>query len=315
MPGTGTPHGAEVTLQDMIQMEALDKWMEGFLRDCRVRELSPYTIKYYKAQLADFAKFARAHAVSDVPDITPDLIRSYMLHLAETGHNPGGRRTKYIALRAFLNWYQAEAEPIGWANPTDKVKPPKVDREPIKGARLEDIRAMLATCYDGFLGVRDRALLLALLDTGARAGEFIAVNLEDVDTIAGAVILRHTKARKPRTVFLGRKARKALRAYLKTRRDNCPALWVSRRGDRLAVKSLHGLLNRRGRLAHLKETPSAHDFRRAHALMMLRAGTDVITPSRLMGHATLEVLRRYLAQSADDLQAAHERASPADKVL
>jgi integrase/recombinase XerD len=310
MPGTGS----KIKLRDMIQMEALDKWIEGFLRDCRVRELSPYTVKYYRAQLAHFAQFARAHAVTDVSDITPDLIRSYLLHLEETGHNPGGRRTKYIAVRAFLNWYQAEAEPDGWTNPATKVKSPKVDRGPIEGARLEDIQAMLATCNDGFLGIRDRALLLALLDTGARVGEFIAVNLDDVDTIGGAVMLRKTKARKPRTVFLGRKARKALRRYLSARADNSPALWVSRRGDRLAVKSLHGLLNRRGRLAKLKETPSAHDFRRAFALTMLRAGTDVITLSRLMGHSSLEVLRRYLAQSSEDLRRAHEQASPADRL-
>jgi integrase/recombinase XerD len=298
----------------MIQPEALSQWIEGFLRDCRVRELSPFTIKYYRAQLADFEKYAASQAAVTVPHITPDIIRGYLLHLEATGHNPGGRRTKYIAVRAFLNWYQAEAEPEGWTNPIGKVKPPKVDRGPIEGANLEDIRAMLATCAGDFLGVRDRALILCLLDTGARIREFLAVDLADVDQIAGSVVLRKTKARKPRTVFVGRKGRKALRAYLKIRNDDSPALWVSRRGDRLAVPSTEGLLKRRGRLAGLKNPPSPHDFRRAHALTMLRAGVDVITLSRLMGHSTLEVLTRYLRQESEDLRQAHERASPADKV-
>lgn len=312
MPAGG--NRSDVERMTRTGAEALSKWIEGFLRDCRVRELSPYTVKYYRAQLADFASFANLQSVTTITAITPDLIRGWLLYLEATGHNPGGRRTKYIALRAFLNWYASEAEPPGWTNPISKVKPPKVDREPIEGARLEDIRAMLATCNDGFLGVRDRALLLALLDTGARAGEFLAVDLEDVDTVTGAVILRRTKARKPRTVFLGKKARKALRRYLSLRRDNSPALWISRRGDRLGMSGLQIVLKRRGRLAGLKNTPSAHDYRRSHALMMLRAGTDIVTLSRLMGHATLEVLKRYLAQSADDLQRAHEKASPADAV-
>lgn len=309
-------NGSSSDVQRMIRQagEALSKWIEGFLRDARVRELSPYTVKYYRAQLTDFQKYAALQTVTTVSGITPDLVRGWLLYLEATGHNPGGRRTKYIALRAFLNWYQAEAEPPGWTNPIAKVKPPKVDREPIEGARLDDIRAMLATCDDTFLGVRDRALLMALLDTGARAGEFLAVNLEDIDQVTGAVTLQKTKARKPRTVFIGRKARKALRRYLSLRNDNSPALWVSRRGDRLGMSGLQILLKRRGSLARLRNAPSAHDFRRAHALMMLRAGVDVFTLQRLMGHATLEVLRRYLAQDSQDLQAAHERASPADRV-
>ena len=53
-------------------------------------------------------------------------------------------------------------------------------------------------------------LLLFLLDTGARAAEVCALNLEDIDQIAGAVIIRQGKGRKPRTVFLGQKARRVL---------------------------------------------------------------------------------------------------------
>lgn len=312
MPGSGS--SSDLQRMTRQEPEALNKWIEGFLRDARVRELSHYTVKYYRAQLADFERYAALQTVTTVSGITPDLVRGWLLYLEATGHNPGGRRTKYIALRAFLNWYTAEAEPDNWMNPIAKVKPPKVDREPITGAKLEDIRAMLATCDDGFLGARDRALLMALLDTGARAGEFLAVDLEDVDTITGAVILRKTKARKARTVFIGKKARKALRAYLKIRQSNSPALWINRRGDRLGMSGLQILLRRRGKMAGLKDTPSAHDFRRAHALTMLRAGTDVFTLARLMGHATLEVLRRYLAQDSEDLRAAHEKASPADKM-
>jgi integrase/recombinase XerD len=209
--------------------DALRAWVEGFLRDCRARDLSAHTVEYYRAQLADFEKFVRLQDATAVTDITPDLIRGYLLHLAESGHNPGGRHAKYRALRAFLRWYQAEAEPDAsqWKNPIEKVRPPKVTVEPIPGVSIEDIRALLSTCKDGFTGVRDRALLLALLDTGARAGEFLAVDLSDVDTIGGSVILRKTKAKKTRTVYIGRKARRALRAYLKQREDESAALWVT----------------------------------------------------------------------------------------
>jgi site-specific recombinase XerD len=59
----------------------------------------------------------------------------------------------------------------------------------------------------------------------------------------------------------------------------------------------------------------AHAFRRAFALASLRGGMDVYSLQRLMGHADLSVLRRYLAQTEGDLQAAHQKAGPVDRLL
>jgi integrase/recombinase XerD len=58
-----------------------------------------------------------------------------------------------------------------------------------------------------------------------------------------------------------------------------------------------------------------HDFRWAFALNMLRNGCDLITLSRLMGHADLQVLKRYLAQTEEDLWIAYQKASPAEMLL
>jgi site-specific recombinase XerD len=45
---------------------------------------------------------------------------------------------------------------------------------------------------------------------------------------------------------------------------------------------------------------------------MLRNGVDLISLLRLLSHADLTVIRRYLAQTKGDLQAAHARGSPVD---
>ncbi len=293
--------------------EALRAWIEGFLRDCRVRDLSPFTIEYYRAQLAAFERFAASQAVSQVPQITADVLRAYLLQLEATGHNPGGRHAKYRAVRAFLNWWERETDPEGWTNPILKVKPPKVTHEPIDPVAVEDIKAMLETCSSTFAGVRDRAIILCLLDTGARAREFLSLNLDDIDLIGGGVFIAKGKGRKPRTVFIGRKSRRALRAYLKQRTDNSAAVWVTSKGERLAIESLQGMLGRRGRSAGVMP-PSPHDFRRAFALLMLRAGVDVFSLQKLMGHAGLDVLKQYLKLDEDDLQRAFDRGSPGDKL-
>jgi integrase/recombinase XerD len=181
--------------------------------------------------------------------------------------------------------------------------------EPIS---FQDAAALLAKCGSGFSGARDRAAILVLLDTGARAREFLDLNLEDIDLAAGSVLIRKGKGRKPRMVFLGRKSRRAVRAFLRHRRDANPAVWVTAEGERMTYSGLRGIIRRRAHDAGLKAEPSLHDFRRAFAINMLRSGVDVFALQKLMGHADLQVLRRYLAQTNQDIQAAHMRGSPVD---
>jgi hypothetical protein len=83
----------------------------------------------------------------------------------------------------------------------------------------------------------------------------------------------------------------------------------------MTYTALRGLLRRRAQLAGLDEIPTPHDFRRAFALVMLRNGVDVFSLQKLMGHSDLQVLRRYLAQTDQDVQIAHMRGSPVDSNL
>lgn len=298
-----------------LKIDGLETWTTAFLRDCKTRGLSAFTIEFYRAQLQIFTTYATGEDVTEVLDLTPDLLRGFMLALETKGRNAGGRHAAFRAIRAFLRWYETETEPEDWINPVRKVKPPKVEHEPIKGVPIEDVKAMLETCGDNFTGKRDRALLLCLLDTGARVREFIALNLDDVDFISGAVDIRKGKGKKSRTVFVGKKSRKALRAYLRVRTDNDPALWVAKdKGTRLAVASLRQVLVTRAEKAGVPVS-SGHDFRRAFALAMLRAHVDVYSLQKLMGHAGLDVLRLYLAQNTEDVREAHERGSPGDNLL
>ncbi len=161
---------------------------------------------------------------------------------------------------------------------------------------------MTKICNRGTLtGERNYALLLALLDTGARAMEFLSIDLSDVNQITGSIIIRKGKGSKPRNVFLGQKARKAIRSYLKLRKDNNSALWINDESERLGYEGLRSLLVRLANLAKV-EVPTPHDFRRAFAINMWRNGTDIITISRLMGHTSLTVLMRYIKQAGFDLE-------------
>jgi len=300
------------TLHLVAQYERLDLLIEAFLTDRKAANMSPGTIFFYRKKFELFMKFCESQAITRIDQITPDIIRAYLLHLEDTGHNPGGRHACFRVLRTLFYWLESEQE--GFKSPVRKVKPPRIPQEIIKPVELEDVSRLVNTCKgSGFHAARDLALLLFLLDTGARAAETLNIDLSDLDLISSGALIRSGKGRKPRTVFFGKQTRRALRAYLKTRQDYSHALWVTDEGDRLQYWGLREILRRRAKIAGV-EMPSPHDFRRAFAINMLRNGTDLITLQRLMGHTSLVVLNRYLAQVDSDLKLAHAKASPVDNL-
>ena len=175
------------------------------------------------------------------------------------------------------------------------------------------VNAILDTCKGkGFTNIRDKAVILFLLDTGLRASEVVNLNVDDVDPIRGAVLIRQGKGRKPRTVFIGKRTRKAVRVYMAVHM-NSQALFTNDEGERLPYTGLATMVRRRSARAGVAQ-PSLHSFRRYFALQCLRNGMDIFVLQRLMGHADLQILRRYLNQTDTDLQKGHAAYGPVDSL-
>lgn len=298
---------------DLIGSDTIFHWMHVFLMSCRSRNLSSGTIEFYEKKLTAFRQFCSDLAITDITQISADNIRQFLIYLEERKHKPAGVHCYYRSVKTLLKWYEKEVEPEGWRNPIEKVKAPFVPLEPLDPISVDTIRAMMETCRRGQLSdLRDRASLLLLLDTGMRLAEFLSLNREDVDLITGTILIRSGKGRKPRNVYLGEKSRQNLKKYLRLRVDSNPALWISRFGDRLTETGLRMMLRRRAAQAGTP-IPSPHDFRRAFALERWRAGVDILTLSKLMGHTSLQVLNRYIKQVGEDLSIAAKQTSPVDR--
>ena len=126
-------NGQKIENRGMTQqkIDGLETWIEAFLRDFKMRGLSAFTVEFYRVQLRVFTTYCKAQSVTEVLNVTADILRGFMLELETKGHNAGGRHAFYRAVRVFLRWYESEAEPDAWTNPIRKVKPPKVTHEPI----------------------------------------------------------------------------------------------------------------------------------------------------------------------------------------
>jgi site-specific recombinase XerD len=287
--------------------------VRDFLLDRQARALSVRTVAWYSEQLAHLCRYATSRALPDVSALTAPVLRELLITHAQT-HNPGGTHALYRALSAFLTWHAREYD---LPNPMVKVHPPRVPERTLEPVSLDGLKAMLAVCERRtFTGDRDAAILLCLLDSGCRRAEFLALDVSDVNLESGGVLVKHGKGDKPRMTFLGAKSRRALAGYLKHRRGSTDAepLWVDEHGKRLSATALRAVLVRRAKQAGVPAA-TPHAFRRGFAINALRAGCDLVSLQRLLGHADLSVLNRYLRQTEADLQAAHAKASPVDGVL
>ncbi len=300
-------------LQHMITNE-----LASFLIDRRSRRLSHWTITYYENELGLIVKWLDEQGIKYFEEITPTLIRLYLLYLGER-RNPGGVRAGYVSLRAWLNWFESEYDLSGWHNPIHKVRLPKQRKDPIQGITLVEVQKLLDTCdVKTEMGRRDETIFLFLLDSGLRMAELLALNVGDVSLQDGRVYVKNGKGDKPRQTFIGPRTRRELQRYLRYRKGELPddaPLFVTTKGnrDRLSRGGLRQMMDRRAALAGITAS-GLHSFRRAFTIEMLRSGADMLTISRLLGHSSINLVQRYAKQTADDLRVVHERTSPVDKL-
>jgi integrase/recombinase XerD len=73
------------------------------------------------------------------------------------------------------------------------------------------------------------------------------------------------------------------------------------------------IMRRRAEKAQVS-VPSIHSFSRFFALACLSNNMDIFSLQKLMGHADLSVLRKYLKQTNQDIREAFMRASPVDRL-
>jgi site-specific recombinase XerD len=292
---------SEILISDIIA---------NFIIDRRARGLSPNTIRYYRDELGIFDKWAHEHGIDQIGEVSSDILRLFFTDLADR-RNKGGTHSVFRSVKACLNWFEIE-EDGEYANPIRRFHVPAQKPRALPGISVGDIQRLIDSCR-GDLELRDKTILRCLLDTGARAFEFVALSMGDVDLATGTVKIQRGKGDKERAVFLGANSRRSVKRYLRGRSFLNPSapIWLNDEGDRLTKRGLRSMVERRSEKAGIR-TPGLHDFRRAFALNMWRAGIDLLAISRLMGHSSTVVTQRYIAHFDSDLRDQHAKGSPVD---
>jgi len=322
-----------------IKLEAppetsLKSLVKGYLLTHQTEGSSPNTVEYYRGILNRFLWYAEKEQWSDDVRLLNEWhIREFLGYVGTevkrwakegNGSESSSRRVSlrtihhyYGALRTFFNWVVKEG--FLAVSPLTMVKVPKPKPRVIQPYSSEQIKKMLQVCeYDcqhnaKFLGSRNRAIILILLDSGLRLSELANIKLQDIDTERGWIKVTG-KGNKERIVRIGKTAQKALWRYLMYRgEDDKQALWLSEERKPLQSSGIQSSINRLKKRAGVNETGCVHKFRHSFALAFLRADHNPFNLQYLLGHNSLEMVRRYTATlGMEDALKAHEKASPAD---
>lgn len=284
----------------------LTAYLEMFMLHQEAAHHTAKTLSYYRYTLDKFLDYLTVRGVKAPEGVKATHIRAFLAHLQKQGYADTTVHGHARAIKAFFNFLVTEE--VLEASPMRKVKMPKLEQKILPPFTVEDIEVLLVACHQGKNALRDKAIVLCLLDSGLRAAEFIAMNVGDVGK--DGLVRVHGKGMKSRYVRLGASARKAMLRYLAKRRaKQGEALWMGKKG-RLTVSGLYQVMRRLGKRTEIHCHP--HKFRRTFAIWALRRGMDVYHLRAILGHADLAMALRYLRLVEADIADAHRQASPVD---
>lgn len=290
------------TLQASAQ--TLAQGLEKFLFDCKVRNLSPRTVEFYHDTNRRFIVYKGDILVSKVKQKD---VQGFILYCSGEGMEAGGINANLRGVRAFFNYLRLKIE----------VKPIKQQQKTIIPFDEQQIKAMLnLPDRKTFVGLRDYTIMSLLIDTGMRISEVAKICRKDIFP-SGQIIVTG-KGDKERVVPIGRACQKMLSEYLEHVYD-IPAdkpIFVSVYNNPLNRHSFNARLKRYGELAGITNVRvSCHTFRHTFAKLYLLNGGDQFSLQDILGHETMEMVRKYVKLFASDLKEQHRKYSPADNLL
>lgn len=300
--------------------------VEGFLLNCKVEGRSYGTIECYSDKLKGFLWYADHYDwPDDIREITTNHLRQFLAYLRETPHrfeskcpramkpvNSTTIQKYYRALSALYNWTISEG--ILDINPLTKIKVPKAEKKVVKGLSSTEVNQLISSLPETFDGIRNKAIILILVDCGLRLGELMNIKMRDIDM--DEQLMKVDGKTGERMVRYGKTTAMALKKYLKLRdkvNGHNDSLWLTEKGITLKDSSVETLFIKLRKRTGIPVHP--HLLRHTFATMWLKNGGESLMLQRLLGHTTLMMTNRYCqAVGCYDAIESHKKYSPVDNI-
>lgn len=310
----------------------LSRAIEGFLVNIGAEGYAPPTVQLYQGDCGVMLNYLGDR---EVEEITTQDLREYFYYICndykpvrfggdQSPLSPSAVDNYWKCMRAFFKWCDRE---LRTGRPDEGIKRPVYEDPEVNPYSKAEIIEILkaATTRDwasnerrkGFTtklpeAVRNKAIILLLLDTGIRLGELCRLEVRDIDLEGRTVTVkpyRSSSKSKPRVIPLGNVSLNAVWKYIAEAdlRPSDPLFELTPRG----IQSIFSRVKTRTGIDRVY----AHRFRHTFATECIRANIDVFTVKYWLGHSSLEMVMRYVNFVKSDYEAAHRRGSPGDRLL
>lgn len=274
------------------------------------KRFSEHTAIAYRKDLEQFLEFAEISTEQELKEVSPRLIRGWMVDLMENEYVSQSVNRKLSTLRTYFKWLKKE-ELIS-ENPMKLVKGPKnnkrlpsfIQQKQITENNLSD------TFSDDFDGLRDRLMFELLYQTGIRLSELI--NLKDSDATSTQIKVLG-KRNKERIIPISNDLSQLIQQYRIVRTEidvSCGSLLVLKTGKIMYPKFVYRRINKYLSLATDVKKKSPHVLRHTFATHMLNNGAGLEVLKELLGHASLSATQVYTHNSFAELTAIYSQSHP-----
>jgi len=311
----------------------LDLAFDVFYSAKRAEGVRDRTLADYKSYWRYFREWlSEAHPeIEEVALMTAAIVREYIEYMSFAHTRYGSdkyrkkddRKLSPVTVKSRLRALQTmcafwEAEGLVEANPTEKIKPPRMDTEEKTVFTDEQIAALLdAPDTDTYVGFRNRTLMILLADSGLRINEALRLRTQHLDFAARCIRLpgEMNKNRKPRIIPLSAAViRELMRLIEETQAFfNTDYVFVAVYGDPLKADHFRKQLRKYAEAAGIdtnKTQVSPHRFRDYFITNYLLNGGDLFTCQRIVAHADVKTTQGYVKLNEEKLRDSHAHYSP-----
>lgn len=286
--------------------------IESFLNSLRFeRRLSRHTTSAYQRDLGAFASFCEKEGLADLEALDAYHIRNFAAETHRRGLSPRSVARRLSAVRSFLRALVIAGRLK--ANVAADVSAPKPRKRLPATLDADQVAQLLEASGDDALTLRDRAMLELFYSSGLRLAELVNLDLNDLD-FADQTVRVTGKGNKTRILPVGRHALEAIRQWLPERAGLAAreesAVFVSRKGGRLAPRSVQARLDRWAKVKGSRRHLHPHLLRHSFATHLLESSGDLRAVQELLGHASISTTQVYTHLDFQHLATSYDKAHP-----
>ena len=275
-----------------------EKYLEMFLTAKQIEGCSDRTIQYYRVTIEHMLK----RITIPLRQIATEDIRQYLIDYQKI-NNCSKVTVDNIRrnISSFFSWLEEEDYIL--KSPMRRIHKIKTT-QPVKEIISDEVIELLR---DNCKCTRDLAMIDLLYSTGMRVGELVNLNISDVDFEARECIV-FGKGDKERKVYFDAKAKLHLQNYLRKRKDDNPALFVSLDAphDRLKISGVEIRIRTLGRKLKLEKI-HPHKFRRTMATRAIDKGMPIEQVQKILGHSQIDTTMQYAIVNQTNVKTSHQK--------